>query len=226
MELKSRVANGWAKFHKYGKELLDKDYPLKQRIRLFNSVVTPTVLYGSSTWAMTKEREAKLQVAQRRMIRKIVKVGRAGGSDGAHSRETSEASSSSEDEKRSDSEEDDGDDKEEGETWVQWIIRATRVGEQEMRKARVDDWIEEQRRRKWRWAGHTVRRMDGRWSKEVTNWSPIEGRRKVGGQHLRWQKAIDDFAMQKAGWGPGEWQILAMDREGWKEWESEFVKKG
>ena len=48
-ELKSRIAKGWGKFRKYSKELLDPDCPLRQRIKLFNSVVTPTVLYGIST---------------------------------------------------------------------------------------------------------------------------------------------------------------------------------
>ena len=53
------------------------------------------------------------------------------------------------------------------ETWVEWIQRATGKAVHEARKANVADWVEEQRKRKWRWAGHVIRRADGRWSKEV-----------------------------------------------------------
>ena len=76
MELQNRIARGWAKFGVYKSELTDKRYPLKQRLRLFESIITPTVLYGSGSWAMTVERERVLQSAQRRMMRKILGSGR------------------------------------------------------------------------------------------------------------------------------------------------------
>ena len=75
-EIKHRIACGWAKFMKYKGELCDRKIQLHKRLKLFNSVVTPTVLYGSCCWTMTKEREHLLQVAQRRMLRKIVQVPR------------------------------------------------------------------------------------------------------------------------------------------------------
>ena len=40
-------------------------------MKIFNSVVTPTVLYGSCCWTMTKSRQQKLASAQRRMLRRI-----------------------------------------------------------------------------------------------------------------------------------------------------------
>ena len=47
-EIKHRVSRAWAKFAIYRTQLTDKDYPLTSRLRLFNSIVTPTVLYGCS----------------------------------------------------------------------------------------------------------------------------------------------------------------------------------
>lgn len=39
-------------------ELTSKHYPLKHRVRLFDGTVTPTMLYGSATWTLTKKTEA------------------------------------------------------------------------------------------------------------------------------------------------------------------------
>ena len=45
-------------------------------IILFSSIVTPTVLYGSCCWTMTRCREKKLLAVQRRMLRMICHTGR------------------------------------------------------------------------------------------------------------------------------------------------------
>ena len=66
----------WAKFMSHKKELCGRCYPLRDRLKLFNATVTPTVLYGCGSWTMTKEREQQLRTAQRKMLRWIVGVGR------------------------------------------------------------------------------------------------------------------------------------------------------
>jgi len=73
-EIRHRIACGWAKFSSYKAELCDRRIPLHKRLKLFSSVVTPTVLYASGCWTMTTQREQALRVAQRRMLRKIVQV--------------------------------------------------------------------------------------------------------------------------------------------------------
>jgi hypothetical protein len=75
-ELDHRINKAWAKFHLFKAELCCQYYPLKERMRLFNAVITPSILYGSAAWTMTKEREQKLRVAQRRMLRLICRTGR------------------------------------------------------------------------------------------------------------------------------------------------------
>jgi hypothetical protein len=75
-EVRHRIRRGWAKFHQFKKELCGRNFPLVHRLRLFEAVVTPSVLYGCGTWTMNKDRERSLRTAQRQMMRTMVKVGR------------------------------------------------------------------------------------------------------------------------------------------------------
>ena len=74
VEIDNRIACGWAAFTKHRSELCCKLYPLRDRIRLFDAVITPAVLYASSTWALTRKMELKLQVTWRRMLRYIFRI--------------------------------------------------------------------------------------------------------------------------------------------------------
>ena len=60
----------------YKSELTTKHYSLSDRLRLFESVVTPTVLYGSETWTLTAEMSRLLRTTQRRMLRMVLGQGR------------------------------------------------------------------------------------------------------------------------------------------------------
>jgi hypothetical protein len=71
-ELDNRIKQAWRKFWAHKSELCGKAYRLKDRLRLFNSVVTPSVLYSCGTWTMTTERMRRLRTAQRMMLRKII----------------------------------------------------------------------------------------------------------------------------------------------------------
>ena len=76
VELQNRINRGWAKFNSLKSELTCQHYPLKDRLRLFEACVTPSVLYSCGTWTMNAERERLVRTAQQRMLRKIVRVGR------------------------------------------------------------------------------------------------------------------------------------------------------
>ena len=62
---------------------------------------------------------------------------------------------------------------------------------------------------KWSWAGHLVRRGDGRWSKALTEWRPSTGKRSVGQPVARWAKDIVAIAaryiLDEA--GTGTWNL-------------------
>jgi hypothetical protein len=71
-ELDNRIASGWKKFHLLRDELTSKTYPLTSRLRLLDGTVTPTVLYGCTSWTLTQDMMTKLQRAQRRMLRLVI----------------------------------------------------------------------------------------------------------------------------------------------------------
>ena len=77
MEFKHRISQAWEKFGVYQNELGDKKLPLYQRFRLLHTVVTPSILYGGGSWAMTKSMEMELQITQRTMLRSILGKGRS-----------------------------------------------------------------------------------------------------------------------------------------------------
>ena len=106
-------------------------YPLFDRVRLFNAVLTPTVHYGSCAWLMTKAREQKLRTAQRRMIRSILGKGRAriwtGHADDQGSSQSCSLAST--------------DGHEAVESWVDWIRRGvTAEAEVAMSRIGIPDW--------------------------------------------------------------------------------------
>jgi hypothetical protein len=199
---------------------------------------------------MTAGREKRLMTTQRKMVIKIVGVQRrrrtaatrTGGTEGAAcqsnassvssstgntgSTGSSTSSSSSDvgdsvDDKEGAEEDDDDDEEEDAESWTEWIKRATNIAAGAAKNAGVVDRVEEQRRRKWQWAGHISRRDDGRWTKRLVDWEPFGGRRSWGRPILRWEDTLCQFMKSK-----GEsWQHAAKDRIKWSSREEEFVAK-
>ncbi|CAH2243373.1 jg5178 [Pararge aegeria aegeria] len=49
------------------------------------------------------------------------------------------------------------------------------------RRTKVTDIAQRVAKLKWQWAGHIVRRRDGRWGPKVLEWQPRTGKRSVGG---------------------------------------------
>ena len=192
-ELRNRINKGWAKFMMWKKELCCKRYSLQSRLKLFNAVIMPSILYACGTWTMSAYSEMQLRTTQRKMMRSILGSGRK------RRQEAKPASSSSvhSDKDKSDKCDSDIDTAKEKHTsdgvepWMEWIQRVTGIAEHEARKAKVPDWVEEQRRRKWRWAGHLMRRSDGRWSTKILQWAPVTGQRSVGHPARRWADCID-----------------------------------
>ena len=73
-ELQNRVAAGWAKFHSFRSELTGKGYSVKSRVRLFEAIITTTVLHGSCTWALTCAMAATLDAVRRKMLRLVLRI--------------------------------------------------------------------------------------------------------------------------------------------------------
>ena len=70
--LHHRISCGWMKFSQLRSSLCDKRVNIKLRLRLLDSVITPTVCYGLDSCALTTNHMEKLDAVQRRMLRSIV----------------------------------------------------------------------------------------------------------------------------------------------------------
>ena len=76
-EFTHRLAQAWKSFAKFRKVLCSRKYPLRQRMRLFESVVTPVVLYGCECWTMGTATLLRFRTARRKMLRSIFRVARS-----------------------------------------------------------------------------------------------------------------------------------------------------
>ena len=217
-EIGNRMTQAWKKFMASKKELCCKFYPLKDRLKLFQATVTPCALYASGTWTMTQTRERIVRSTQRKMLRLILGTGRRKivrvmlDSDSSNSDSELPESESTESEMSV-------------EPWTEWITRVTHTAELAAAKAGVRDWVVDQRRRKWQWAGHIARRSDGRWGRKVLDWCP-HGCRSRGRPVTRWTDALSEYFKVNldSDINPEDyWKPQALDREIWNMLEKDFV---
>ena len=195
-ELKNRLSRAWAKFNNHKEILVNDRLPIGLRLKLFSATVTPTLLYGSGTWALTQQMCGKLRAQQRKMLRCIAKCHKHFPKD-PHTVDE----------------------------YVNWIKHATTKTNQLMDQFDVRDWVDEQRCRKWTWAGTVARRQDSRWTHEVLKWDPpdlkIRGRPKT-----RWSDEINEYltavnGCQQAG---KDWTMAALDKKKWSTLLKGFVE--
>ena len=167
VELKHRLAKAWSKFGMYRQELTDRSIPLHLRLKLFHAVVTPSVLYGSSSWVMTCAREQALRSAQMKMMRTILTRRRS-------ARQPSEAEIAAT-----------GETGPVVETWVEWVKRVTREAREAMTTHHIPDWVKVQQEsvRRWSWRLHGME--SHRWACRVLNWQP-DGWRARSHPRTRW----------------------------------------
>ena len=182
VEIQHRVQAAWAKFMSSKDELTGKQYALKQRLRLFDAVVSPTVLYGCETWSLRKRDEQFLRCTQRKMLRMIF---------GAKRRIVSSQ---------------EGTGAPELEPWVDWIKRATHAIENEMSKMNMTNWIQHVRFRKWNYYGRVLAHDMSRWTRIVHVWNPalhldgpcfrsIQCSRAQARPKTRWIDELSKFAL-------------------------------
>ena len=67
-----RLSCAWMKYHHFKATLLNKRIPLHLRLRLFDSTVSPSALYGLGSTLLTASQLRKLDSTQHRMMRRIV----------------------------------------------------------------------------------------------------------------------------------------------------------
>ena len=110
------------------------------------------------------------------------------------------------------------------EDWVAWIKRTTDFAEKQLAKACITDWVTEQRKRYWQFAGKIARRSDDRWSALILTWRPQGGVRNVGPPCKRWLDDIAKFQVKTLSVPADDWYFNAQDENTWKELEKQFVE--
>ena len=73
-EVKRRITIAWRKFWNLSFILLDKSLKIKIKSEILNKCILPALLYGAQTWNLTQQQKTSLQVAQRKMERKILQI--------------------------------------------------------------------------------------------------------------------------------------------------------
>ena len=71
-EVASRISKAWAKYGVFRNELRDRKVPIELRLKLFDTVITPTILYGSEAWGTKRSSQQKLHATQMKMMRLLI----------------------------------------------------------------------------------------------------------------------------------------------------------
>ena len=82
----------------------------------------------------------------------------------------------------------------------------------------VQDIVCRMKKLKWQWAGHIARTTDDRWTKIVTEWIPLQGKRKQGRPSMRWEDDIHKFLGVT-------WMREAKNRKVWCQHGEAFIQQ-
>ena len=214
-EFEHRVGRAWATFGKFKKELADKRYILKDRLRLLNSVVGATLLYSCETWTLHREQIARLTALQRKMLRLVI---------GARRRVQRYDSSENSD----DTEAEGSDEQPEIESWPAFLRRTARFADELLETTGIEPWVTQWKRRKWRWAAKAMEAGSEKWTKIATLWQPVlhssrpAGRRQARPRR-RWDQDFVDFFANRGG-TETNWKIMAQNPRDWENLVDEFSK--
>ena len=227
-ELNNRVKCAWAKFMQHRDELTKKSYALSDRLRLFDSVISPTVLHGSEAWTLTKDMAKVLKTTQRRMLRMVLGQGRrrtqrtvlaAADHDNAESEET-EDDNPPEDDSR-----------DHLEPWVEWIKRVTNNVEESLKRLNIRTWVEQAKKRKWKFAAELFSgKGERKWTHMAIEWDPQIhrdasrplARRKPTRPNLRWADELQAFVKNHLR-PERQWNDVCSDPDFWRNCEDQFV---
>ena len=70
-EIKERIAAGNRAFHVHKKLFTSKLLSRNVKLQLYNTLIRPTVTYGSETWVLKENMINKLMIFERKIMRKI-----------------------------------------------------------------------------------------------------------------------------------------------------------
>ena len=96
------------------------------------------------------------------------------------------------------------------------------------RDHRTNEWVRQQtgvqdiivriKQLKWQWAGHVARITDNRWTRAVTEWLPLDQKRKKARPKVRWEDDIKKYIGVT-------WMRVGRNRKAWKHHEEAFIQQ-
>ena len=209
-EFSNRLAAAWGSFTRHKQELTDRRHRLHNRLKLFDAVVSSTLLYGCETWSLRVDQQRRLQVVQRKMLRMVLNSKRR-TLPGSNASDATEDSGSESDPTYL-------------EPWVDFLKRTAQWTDQQLERAGLCQWTVQWKSRKWSWAAKLMEGNTDKWSTMATLWQPLlhssvsRGRRQARPKK-RWDQEFVDYVEKAFPQQGKRWQDLA--KEEWWQNESE-----
>ena len=72
--VRARVTKAWIKWREISGVINDKRMPRKLKVKMYETVIRPVLLYGLVIRALTRKEEKKLETTEMRMLRRIMRV--------------------------------------------------------------------------------------------------------------------------------------------------------
>ena len=72
VDVKHRTHIAWRKFNQHRETLLNRHVSLKLRLKFFDSIISPAILFGLATAPLSAAQLFQLDIVRRRMLRSIV----------------------------------------------------------------------------------------------------------------------------------------------------------
>eukprot|EP00973_Karenia_brevis_P083030 11510706-Karenia_brevis.AAC.1 len=106
------------------------------------------------------------------------------------------------------------------EEWKDYMQRTSHQIQQMSDTYGLRDWVSQHRKRKWQFAGRTVRTTDDRWCKVLLQWLPDGGSgRRQGRPQTKWSNDIVSYVGD-------DWINSAQDIDFWSFLEPGYVAGG
>ena len=213
-EFNNRVAKAWDAFTKYRHELTDRRHKLPTRLKLFDAVVSSTLLYGCESWTLRVDHQRRLTVIQRKMLRMVLNAKRRSvptdGSDDSQTTDTSDIESEATC----------------LEPWPEFLKRTALWTDEQLVKSGLHQWVVQWKTRKRQWAAKLMAEGTDKWSSTATLWRPsVHSSSRLGRRQARPKRRWDqNFVEYIASAMPdNHWQEFAKDPKTWLSHTSMFA---
>ena len=193
IELLERVAAAWRKFGSLGRLLMKRDASECQRLKLFDTTVSKTMLWCSESWKLSVAEKRALRAAQRAMLRKMIGPKRRPDEDYIDwiKRSTKDVEAKA--------------NRCGVRCWCESFLSAK--WRWAGRVARTEDE---------RWAKRCTTWRDSAWC-AAKGPRPLRSRQ---GRHYKWE---DDLRQFSTAFGWDAWRSMALDEEKWLSHEDDFI---